>query len=182
MSIYQKVAKIGSKYIGKSKLFKYGFNFSPMYRRSTAKIINVSKDLLEVKIKLPISYKNKNYVNSIFGGSMFSAVDPIPMVQLINLIGEDFVVWDKAAEISFKLPAKENLYADFTYSIDELEDIKNQVAQENKVEIIKTTLLTDKEKTVVYCVVRKTIYISSKKYFKERLQKIRCDVVEKEIS
>jgi hypothetical protein len=54
-----------------------------MYKRSTAKIIQVSEDLLNVRIKLPISYKNKNYANSIFGGSMFSAVDPIPMVQLI---------------------------------------------------------------------------------------------------
>lgn len=171
MSIYQKIAEIGAKYIGKPKLFKYGFNLSPMYRRSTAKITNVSMDLLEVKIKLPISYKNKNYVNSIFGGSMFSAVDPIPMVQLINLIGEDFIVWDKAAEISFKRPAKENLYADFTYTLDELEDIKNRIARENEVEIVKTTLLTNEEKTVVYCEVRKTVYISSKEYFKEKKRK-----------
>ncbi len=171
MSLYQKIAEIGSKYIGKPKLFKYGFNLSPMYRRSTARITNVSKDLLEVKIKLPISYKNKNYVNSIFGGSMFSAVDPIPMVQLIHLIGEEFIVWDKAAEISFKRPAKENLYADFTYSMDELDDIKNRVTQENEVEIVKTTLLTNKEKTIVFCEVHKTVYISSKEYFKAKKRK-----------
>jgi len=75
MSLYQDFARIGSKYIGKPKLFKYGFNLSPMYRRSTARIIHVSSDLLEVRIRMPISYKNKNYVSSIFGGSMFAAVD-----------------------------------------------------------------------------------------------------------
>ena len=48
MSIYKKIVEIGSKYIGKDKLFKYGFNLSPMYRRSTARIIRVSKDLLYV--------------------------------------------------------------------------------------------------------------------------------------
>ena len=101
MSFYQKIAEIGPRYIGKDKLFKYGFNFSPMYRRSTAKITDVSEDLLNVKVKVPISYKNKNYVNSIFGGSMFSAVDPIPMVQLINLLEDKYVVWDKSAEIFF---------------------------------------------------------------------------------
>ncbi|MEL6988648.1 MAG: DUF4442 domain-containing protein, partial [Bacteroidota bacterium] len=67
----------------------YGFNLSPMYRRSVGKIVHVSDDLLKVEIKLPLNYKNRNYVNSIFGGSMFSAVDPIPMVQLINLIGDE---------------------------------------------------------------------------------------------
>ena len=83
MSLYKKIGEIGSKYIGKNKMFKYGFNFSPMYRRSTGRITTVSKDLMNIQIKLPISYKNRNYVNSIFGGSLFSSVDPIPMVQLM---------------------------------------------------------------------------------------------------
>ncbi|TPN86754.1 PaaI family thioesterase [Aquimarina algicola] len=170
MSIYKKIARIGPKYIGKNKLFKYGFNFSPMYRRSTAKIIEASKDLLHIRIKLPISYKNKNYVNSIFGGSMFSAVDPIPMVQLINLIGEDYVVWDKSANIFFKKPAKENLYADFEYNLEELEEIKHKVAQQNEIEITKTTTLTDKDRKKTYCEVHKTIYIADKSFYKEKMK------------
>lgn len=168
MSVYQKIAKIGSKLISRNKLFKYGFNFSPMYKRSTAKIVEVSEDLLNVRIKLPLSYKNKNYVNSIFGGSMFSAVDPIPMVQLINLIGTNYVVWDKSAEIIFKKPAKENLYADFNYSEKELIEIKEQVSGENEIEIIKTTKLTNKDRTQVYCEVKKTIYIADKEFFKQK--------------
>ncbi|WP_339789312.1 DUF4442 domain-containing protein [uncultured Imperialibacter sp.] len=171
MSIYQTIAKIGSKYIGKPKLFKYGFNLSPMYRRSTAKIIYVSKDLLEIKIKLPISYKNRNYVNSIFGGSMFAAVDPIPMVQLMNLIGDDFVVWDKSAQIFFKRPARENIYADFTYSLEEVDEIRSKVGLQNEIEIVKTTSLTNRDKSIVYCEVKKTIYVADKAYFKEKREK-----------
>lgn len=168
MSLYQKLAEIGKKFIPEHTLFKLGFNLTPMYRRSTARIISTSEDLLTVKIKLPISYKNRNYVNSIFGGSMFSAVDPIPMVQLINLLGDNYVVWDKSAEISFKRPAKENLFAEFTYTSEELENIKNQVEQENEIEILKTTQLTNKDKTIIFCEVQKTIYIADKNYFKEK--------------
>ncbi|MGH1337928.1 MAG: DUF4442 domain-containing protein [Aureispira sp.] len=171
MSIYQQIAKVGLKIFQKKTLFKYGFNLSPMYKRSTAKIIEVSDDLLDVTIQLPLSFKNKNYVNSIFGGSMFSAVDPIPMVQLINLIGDDFVVWDKSAEIFFKRPAKENLYAHFNYSENELEEIKQQVAQQKEIEIIKTTQLTNKEKTLVYCEVKKKIYIADKDFYKQKRKK-----------
>ncbi|TPN82866.1 DUF4442 domain-containing protein [Aquimarina algicola] len=170
MSFYQKIAEIGTKFFKKKTLFKYGFNLSPMYRRSTGRITYVSEDLLKIQIKLPLSYKNKNYVNSIFGGSMFSAVDPIPMVQLINLIGNDYVVWDKSAEISFKRPAKTNLYASFTYSTEELEIIKQKVADENEIEILKTTLLKDKDDKNVYCEVKKVIYIASKSYYKEKLK------------
>ena len=168
MSIYQKIAEVGSKYVGKHKLFKHGFNLSPMYRRSTAKVMEVSEDLLMVRIKLPISYKNRNYVNSIFGGSMFSAVDPIPMVQLINLLDGNYVVWDKSAEIFFKRPAKENLYADFTYTGEELDRIKYQVEKDKEMEFIKTTLLTNKDRTKVYCEVRKTIYVADKSYYKRK--------------
>ncbi|SDW58154.1 PaaI family thioesterase [Flavobacterium degerlachei] len=168
MSVYKKLADIGSKFVGKSKLFKHGFNYSPMYRRSTAKIIDISEDLLNVSVKLPISYKNKNYVNSIFGGSMFSAVDPIPMVQLMNLLGDDFVVWDKSAEIYFKKPAKENLYAEFNYTAIEVEEIKSRVQTENEIEITKITTLTNIDRTVIYCEVRKTIYVAVKSFYIEK--------------
>lgn len=168
MSVYQNIARVGQKVFNKKTLFKYGFNLSPMYRRSTAKIVEVSEDLLSIKIKLPLSYKNRNYVNSIFGGSMFSAVDPIPMVQLINLIGDDFVVWDKSAEVFFKRPAKQHLYAEFKYSAQELEAIKERVAVEKEIEIVKTTQLTDKEKTQVFCEVRKKIYVADKQFYKQK--------------
>lgn len=171
MSIYIKIAKIGPKVFSKHKLLQYGFNLSPMYRRSTGKIIKVSKDLMNIKIKLAISWKNRNYVNSIFGGSMFASVDPIPMVQLINLIGDDYIVWDKSAEVFFKKPATENLFAEFTYSENELEEIKNRIKKENEIEIIKTTELTNKDKSTVYCVVKKRIYIADKTFYKKKLQK-----------
>jgi len=171
MSFYQKMTEVGSKFISKDKLFKHGFNLSPMYRRSCARVIHVSEDLLHVRIKLPISYKNKNYVSSIFGGSMFSAVDPFPMVQLINLIGNDFVVWDRSAEIIFKRPARETIYADFTYSLEELDLIKQRVGEENEIDYVKSTLLTSEDGTKTFCEVKKTLYIANKNFYKEKRRK-----------
>lgn len=168
MSVYQKIGAIGSKYVSQAKLFKFGFNVAPMYRRSSARIIHVSDDLMYVKIKLPISYRNMNYVGSIFGGSMFASVDPIPMVQLINILDSEYVVWDKSAEINFKAPARETLYAEFSYSQAELEAIKRQVAENGETEIIKTTVLTNQDSSKVFCQVDKTIYIASKSHYKEK--------------
>ncbi|MET1259205.1 DUF4442 domain-containing protein [Flagellimonas sp. DF-77] len=173
MSFYQRFTEIGSKFIGKATLFKHGFNWSPMYRRSTAKIRAVSKDLKQIDIKLPISYKNRNYVNSIFGGSMFSAVDPIPMVQLMNLLGKDYVVWDKSAQIFFKRPAKTDLYARFTVTEEELDVIKQRVAKEKEIDIVKITRLQDRSFETVFCEVHKTIYIADKAFFKAKRKKKR---------
>ncbi|GHC51316.1 DUF4442 domain-containing protein [Ulvibacter litoralis] len=173
MSFYQSLNEIGSKFIKKHKLFKYGFNLSPMYRRSTARILKVSEDLLHITIKLPISYKNRNYVGTIFGGSLFSAVDPIPMVQLMDLLGKEYVVWDKSAEIYFKRPAKENLYATFTYTLDELAQIKKQVIEDKEIEIIKNTQLTDKSESTVFCEVQKTIYVADKQFYKQKRKRLK---------
>jgi hypothetical protein len=171
MITYQTLAKFASRFMSKSTVMKIGFNLSPMYRRTSAKVIFISDDFSNIKIKLPFSYKNANYVNTIFGGSMFSSVDPFPMTQLMNLIGDDYVVWDKAAEIFFRRPAREDLYAEFTYTPDELEEIKQKAKDSNEFEITKTTHLTNKDKSIVYCEVRKKVYIANKAFFKEKRSK-----------
>ena len=168
MSYYQAIATIATKYFGVSKAFKYGFNWSPMYRRSNARIIAVSKDLMKIEIRLPLTYKNVNYMNSMFGGSMFAAVDPIPMIQLVSILGKEYVVWDKSAEIYFKRPAKENLFATFEFSNEEDEEIKSRVKSEKEISISKSTILTNKIGDTVYCEVKKTIYIADKMFYKQK--------------
>jgi len=171
MSVYQKLTAFGKRFVSYNVLFKYGFNWSPMYRRSTGKVIFVSEDLSTIRIKIPLSWKNKNYVNSVFGGSMFSAVDPIPMVQLINLLDDSFVVWDKSAIIKFKRPAKEDLFAEFIFVDEEVTAIRNGVAKEKEIEIIKKTILTNKDGDKEFCTVEKTIYIADKNFYKQKRKK-----------
>lgn len=139
-----------------------------MYRRSTARVHKVSKDLSQITIKLPLSWKNKNYVGTIFGGSMFAAVDPIPMVQLINLLDDDYVVWDKSAVIKFKRPAKETLYANFVFEKTEVETIKARVEKEREIEIVKSTLLTNRDGDKEFCLIEKTLYIANKDFYKQK--------------
>lgn len=171
MSVYEKLMDGLSKYVGKPTLFKWGFNLSPMYRRSTGKVVYVSDDMLDIRVRIPISWRNRNYVNSIFGGSMFSAVDPMPMVQLIQLLDKNYVVWDKSAEILFKRPAREDLYAEFEYTQEEVEALKRRVAEEKEFTFEKVTQLTDKDRKTVYCEVRKQIYIADRAFYKEKLAK-----------
>jgi len=168
MAFYQKLTAFGKKFISDDLLFKYGFNWSPMYRRSTGRVDSVSKDLSHITIKIPLNWKNQNYVGSIFGGSMFAAVDPIPMVQLINLLDQDYVVWDKSATIRFKRPAKETLYGEFYFSEEELNTIKTRVNVENEIEIVKSTVLTSKDRTKEFCVIDKTLYIANKSFYKKK--------------
>lgn len=166
---YQAIVAALGKYVAPAMLFKWGFNLSPMFRRTTARVTDISHDLLRIRVRLPLSWRNRNYVGSIFGGAMFSAVDPFPMVQLMQLIGKDYVVWDKSAEIFFKRPARETLYADFVYTPEELEMIRARVAAENEFDYVKVTPLSDESGEKIYCEVRKTLYIASKSHYQAKL-------------
>lgn len=59
----------------------------------------IASDWRELHLKLPLTWRTRNYVGTIFGGSMFAALDPVYMVMLIKALGRDYVVWDKAATI-----------------------------------------------------------------------------------
>lgn len=165
--MYQTFASIARRFFSDAQVFKIGFNISPMYRRSTGRVIQVSEDLLSVKIKIPLSYKNRNYVGTIYGGSLYSATDPIYMVQLINILGKDYVVWDKSAEIKYKRPAKKVAYAEFVFSEKEIENIKEDVAKKKEINLIKKLNITG-ENNEVYCELEKVLYIADKAYFKEK--------------
>ncbi|MEM7406864.1 MAG: DUF4442 domain-containing protein [Pseudomonadota bacterium] len=167
--MYQQIARFGPQLFANATLFKWGFNLSPMYRRTTARIIDISSDLRFVRIKIPLSYRNKNYVGSIFGGSMFAAVDPIPMVQLIQILGRDYVIWDKSAQIYFKRPAREDLYAEFRYADSEVTALTAAVHACGETEIEKVTRLTGRDGLRPYCEVHKTVYVATKAFYREKM-------------
>ncbi|GAA4112075.1 DUF4442 domain-containing protein [Aquimarina addita] len=150
--------------------FKWAFNISPMYRRSVGRILSVSKDLHIVKIKIPLNYKNRNYAGSIFGGSLFSATDPILMIQLIQILGDDYVVWDKEATIKYKIPAREKVYAIFKLETQEITEIKELVSEQNEIDFIKKINIQNKS-SKVYAEVTKVMYIAKKTHYLEKMKR-----------
>lgn len=162
------VINILEKFIKRSTLFKYGFNFNPAYRKSTGLVYFVSNDLLTIKIKIPLSYKNSNYVGTMFGGAMSSATDPIYMIQLIQILGDDYVVWDKSASIQFKRPGNKTLFANFIITNKFLNQIKNDIKQYNEKDYSLKVNLTDRDGKTTYAEVERVIYIASKTHFKNK--------------
>ncbi|WP_299112140.1 DUF4442 domain-containing protein [uncultured Winogradskyella sp.] len=170
--MYKLGTELLKRFFSVSALYKYGFNWSPMYRRTTARIIEVSDDLHYVKIRLKLNWKNRNYAGSIFGGSMLAATDPIYMIQLIQILGEDYVVWDKAVEARYKKPARSTTYGEFIFTKEDIEAIKQNVAEHHETDIIKTMSLIDEKQNII-ATFNKTLYIANKRFYKEKLKKRR---------
>ncbi|WP_127022759.1 DUF4442 domain-containing protein [Flagellimonas beolgyonensis] len=162
--------KILERFFKKSTIFKYTFKFDSAYKRSTGSVYFVSDNLQVVKVKIPLTYKNRNYKGTLFGGAMSSATDPIFMIQLITILGENYVVWDKAASIKFKRPGNQTMFADFILSDEFIESIKTDIANHNEKTYKLHVNITDKSKAV-YAEVEREIYIASKDHYKKKKSK-----------
>lgn len=117
-----------------SRLARWRFNWFPAYRGTGARVEYIAADWLEVRIRLPLSWRTRNYVGTIFGGSMYGAVDPMYMLMLIKALGPEFVVWDKAAAIRFRRPGRTTLYATFRLSPETVASIRAEALQLGKLE------------------------------------------------
>ncbi|PCH99519.1 MAG: DUF4442 domain-containing protein [Flavobacteriaceae bacterium] len=167
--MYQKATAFLLRFMTQATLFKWGFNISPMYRHTKAKILYVSEDLQEVNIKIPLAFGNRNFVGSIFGGSLFSATDPIFMIQLMWILGKEYVVWDKAATINYKKPAYENAYCTFKISNQLLTHIKEEVSLKGELNLEFKTNICSKD-GIVFCELDKTLYIATKAHYKQKMK------------
>ncbi len=142
----------------KSRINRWYFNFFPAYRGTGARLLYIADDWQEVRIKLPLNWRTKNYVGTIFGGSMYAALDPIYMVMLIKVLGRDYIIWDKQATIRFKRPGRSTLFAHFVLSDEEVAGIKSELATRPSIDRIYAIDLTD-QKGAVHATVEKTLYI-----------------------
>lgn len=167
--MYKSGTELLKKYFKVSTIYKYGFNWSPMYRRTTAKIVDVSDDLLYIKIRLKLNWKNRNYAGTMFGGSMLAATDPIYMIQLLQILGDQYIVWDKAVDAKYKKPGKGTIYGEFIFTKEEIDSIKKTVHEKNQMDLTKTMSLVDAEKNII-ATFNKTLYIADKDFYKKKLK------------
>ncbi|MBK9527733.1 MAG: DUF4442 domain-containing protein [Acidobacteria bacterium] len=146
----------------KSRRFRWLFNFFPAYRGTGGRVAYIADDFREVRVRLPLSWRTKNYVGTIYGGSIYASVDPIYMLMLIHILGPEYVIWDKAAKIRFKRPGKDTLYCDFVLTQEEIDEIKRLAETEKSIDRIYELELKDKA-GVVHALIEKTLYISKKR-------------------
>lgn len=142
----------------RTRFDRWRFNLFPAYRGTGGRIEYVEEGYREVRVRIPLSWRTRNLVGTIFGGSLYGAVDPLYMVMLIKRLGDDYVVWDKAATIRFLKPGRTTLYARFLLPDAEVEDVRAAVARDGKTERRYEVEITDEEGEV-HARVEKVVHV-----------------------
>jgi hypothetical protein len=141
-------------------LFKI-MNFWPPFLGAGIHIDRISKDFLEADVSLKLRFWNRNYVGTQYGGSLYSMTDPFYMLMLIQLLGRDYIVWDKGATIQFKRPGKGKVHAEFRLTHEQVEGFIEELNTKSKIEPVLKVFVKDSE-GVVIAEVDKVLYIKKK--------------------
>ena len=149
------------KIISKKSLLKL-MNFWPPFLGAGIKVETISPDFRSIRVSMKLKFWNKNYVNTHYGGSLFSMTDPFYMLMLIENLGRDYIVWDKSANIRYKKPGTGKVYADFNLSESVIDDIKTALINDKKVET-RFTILIKNTKEEIIAEVEKVLSIQLKK-------------------
>ncbi len=107
-------------------------NVWPPFRFGGIRVQQVDKDFRYAKVRLKLAWYNQNYVRTQFGGNLFSMTDPFWMILVMQCLGRDYIVWDRAGEIDFVAPGREDVYAEFRVDDAMLDELRAATANGEK--------------------------------------------------
>jgi len=136
-------------------------NLWPPFLGAGIRVKRLRPDWKEIDVEMKLRRWNSNYVGTHYGGSLYSMADPFFMIMLIENLGKQYIVWDKSASIRFKKPGKGTVSASFRLSDLQIQEIKQALETQEKIE--RTFLVEVKDESGnVIAEVEKLLHIRRK--------------------
>ena len=104
------------------RFMRWLLNVYPPYLGAGIRVHRISPDFRELDVRMGLHWFNRNYVATHFGGSLYSMTDPFFMLMMMKNLGPDYIVWDKAAVITFRRPGKGTVTAAFRLLQSQLDE------------------------------------------------------------
>lgn len=136
-------------------------NFYPPFLGAGVRVTRIAPDLSTFEVRMKLTWWNRNYVGTHFGGSLYAMCDPWFMLILIEHLGPDYLVWDKASTIRFKRPGTGTVSARFHLSDSQIAEVREQADRQGKIEPVFTAEIVGEDGEVV-AEVEKLLYVRKK--------------------
>lgn len=132
------------------------------------KIEFIAGDFRELHVTIKRNIRTWNRVGTVYGGSIYSSVDPYYMLMLLEILGKDYVVWDKGASMKFVRPIIEKVKCRFLIDDQTVVTLKQKVSEQGEY-TFELPLKYEDDNGAVYAVFSKTIYAASKEFYKKKV-------------
>lgn len=136
-------------------------NLWPPFIGAGIHVERLSPDYTEAVVRMRLGLLNRNYMGTHFGGSLYAMTDPFFALLVMHQLGRDYVVWDKASSIDYKLPGRGTVRATFRVTPEQVEAIRQATAGGDKHEPVFTVDVVNRQGEVV-ATVEKTVYVRRK--------------------
>ena len=143
------------------KRLKLVLNLYPPYLGAGVRVTHIGEDWRETHVAMKLRWYNRNMVGTHFGGSLYAMAEPHFMLMLLQLLGKDYVVWDKSAVIEFVSPGRGTVSSVVKITNEDLMAIKANTADgrrylpEFEIEVVD-------EKEEIVARIKKTVYVRKK--------------------
>ena len=150
------------------RALRRAMNLWPPFLFAGIRVEEVTADFRRIRVRLRRSRLTSNYVGSQFGGSLFAMTDPFWMLMLLRNLNAatpgdpQYVVWDRAAEISFLRPARSGVTTTFELTEQAVAEIRAAASGGAKVLRWFTNDLVDDEGNMV-ARTRKQVYVRQRR-------------------
>ena len=124
-------------------------NIWPPFLGAGIRVKRLQADWREIDVAMRLHRWNSNYVGSHYGGSLYSMTDPFFMLMLIENLGRGYIVWDKSASIRFRRPGTGAVSSSFRLSAEQIEEIREALKTQKKIERTFTVEVKDESGMVV---------------------------------
>ena len=136
-------------------------NYWPPLLGAGIRVTRWDPDWRAVDAELRLRPWNSNFVGTHYGGSLYSLADPFYMLMLIENLGPAYVVWDKSASIRFRRPGRGRVHASFRLTQQQLDDIRQALITQEKLEPTFTVEIKDDSGTLI-AEVQKIVHIKKR--------------------
>jgi len=144
------------------RLFRHVVNVWPPFLGAGIRVREIAADWSYVRVELRQGLLNGNFVGTHFGGSLFAMTDPFHMLMLLHLLGEEYMVWDQAAEIEYLKPGRGTVSAEFRVEAAQIARLRQEAADGSKLLPEFSVEIRDHNAELV-ARVRKRLYVRRKR-------------------
>jgi len=132
------------------------------------KVTRMDADFRAVDVEMRLTWRNRNIMGAHFGGSLYAMTDPFYMLMLMENLGPEYIVWDKAAAIRYKRPGRGTVRAEFRLTSEQIDQVRSLLETEERYEPVFLIEVKDESGKVV-TEVHKTIYCAKRSVHEARM-------------
>lgn len=145
----------------KVRWLRWLINIYPPLLGAGVRVRSISPDMRQINVSMPLRWYNRNYVGVQYGGSLCSMIDPFYMLMLVEILGPDYIVWDKSVDMEFVAPGRGEVFAEFYVDDALLERVRSATATGEKYLPVLPVTIVDGAGNVI-AKAQKTLYIRRK--------------------